>query len=127
MRSIMTKNKKTTKNPIWNESVVVTKEDLFEVLMFYQAYNIPVDPILGGIVKKLKAGGTLTLDDQKIVVRSIMSDVAKQTHEAFMHPEVARLAVGCAKDLQAANEIDAKTNKPKVKKKILKKMKAKKK
>ena len=107
----MAKPKKTKKkakakdtNPVWNKEMVTTWEEVeTSVLSFYRHFNLPVDPILLSVEAKMKTGGIYTLEDQRLVSRLILADMAAQVREVFTDPILAGVVVGCAESLADAN------------------------
>jgi hypothetical protein len=92
-------------NPEWNRKVMVSSEELIEAMQFFYESNIPVSPIAQAVLDKLKAGGVLTLDDQRIIVRFIIGSIAMNIHKIWADPLWKDIKVECAENLMNANKV----------------------
>lgn len=96
------------KNPEWNCKLIkgIKKKHYRNVRLFYKVFLIKLDPQCKAMIKSIEAGKPITLEDQRLLARTVIGDIAKQTHVAFisLNKLCKGLAVECARHLEAANK-----------------------
>lgn len=89
------------KNPEWNTKLIkdITAEDYKYVRLFYKYFLIRLDPQVKALIRSLELGKPITLDDQRLITRTLLGDIAKQNHIAFI--SLNKLCKGLAKECAA--------------------------
>lgn len=72
-------------------------------------FGVCINPIVSAIVDKLKAGGVLSLDDQRIVARYLLSTIAMNIHRVFDEGFSKDVRVEYAEHILNANKVNKKS------------------
>lgn len=94
------------KNPKWNRKLLLSKKDFKIVRQTYKCAFMKLDPQCKAMIRAVEAGKPITLDDQRLLARTLLGDIAKQTHIATigLNKFCKGLAVECADNIKAANK-----------------------
>ena len=96
------------KNPKWNRKLIknLTWKDYRNLKRFYKIFMIKMDPTCKAMIASIEAGKQITLEDQRLLSRTLLGDLAKRTHVAFIGVDkiCKGLSKECAEHLAAANK-----------------------
>lgn len=103
--------KRKPKAPEFTRKILIGKSECQDLLNFYNDFEIPVDPVLKSTCDKIIGGGVMTLEDQKVIAKSLMADIAKRTFSAFADSLFDDIAAECSRVLTKLNPFKKKRKK----------------
>ena len=96
------------KNPKWNKKLIkdIGLAEYRNVRRFYKICFMKLDPACKAMIKSIEAGKPITLDDQRLLARTVIGDIAKRTHVVFIGLDkmCKGMSKECAEHLAAANK-----------------------